>query len=353
MTNLIIGSVLSFAITLILMPFLIQFAAEKKIFVARQFRKVHSKDVSALGGIAIFAAVFFVMLFFSEFMDKKTIRYYLAAGSFIFLIGLRDDLRNVKPWIKLLGQSIAALIIIFPGDVRIDHIFLINGSIDLNLISSAVITLFIVILFINSYNFFDGIDMQASITAIAVMLPSGIWFYQMSQDNFGLLLISTSASLLAFLIFNYSPSRIFMGDTGTVTIGFILAFAFIKFSNMMIEADSPKPMIHFPLLFGLMAFQLPIFDAFRVVLWRVFKKRNPMQADKNHFHHLLLKAGWKQKQIAYLAGLYSLITLIINYNLFTKNISFYLLIAINILFLSALYAVIFYLLSQKTKLKSA
>ncbi|MBN2746330.1 MAG: undecaprenyl/decaprenyl-phosphate alpha-N-acetylglucosaminyl 1-phosphate transferase [Bacteroidales bacterium] len=352
MTTLIIGSVLSFAITLILLPFLIQFAAEKKIFVARQFRKVHSKDVSALGGIAIFAAVFFVMLFFSEFMDKKTIRYYLAAGSFIFLIGLRDDLRNVRPWIKLLGQSIAALIIIFPGNVRIDHIYLINGSIDLNLVSSAVITLFIVILFINSYNFFDGIDMQAAITAMVVMLPAGIWFYQMSQENFGLLLISTSASLLAFLIFNYSPSRIFMGDTGTVTIGFILAFAFIKFSNLMIDDNSPNPIIHFPLLFGFTAFQLPIFDAFRVVFWRLLKKRNPMQADKNHFHHLLLKAGWKQKQIAYLAGSYTLITLIFNYYFFTNSLSFYLLIAINILFLSTLYGFVFFRISQKSKLKS-
>lgn len=342
MTQIVSGLILGFIITILLLPVLIHTAEEKNIFVARRFRDVHKTKVSALGGIAIFSSVFFVMLFFSEFESVRAIRYYIAAGFFIFLIGLRDDIKNVKPLGKLAGQIIAGLILIFPGGIRLEHFTFQNQIYLFPEWFSVIATLVIIIWFINAYNFFDGIDMQASLTAIAILIPYGIWYFLTEQFNFSLLLLSTSAALIAFFIYNYSPSKIFMGDTGTVSIGFIIAFSFLKFSNLNIDSDFEDMKISYPLFFGILSFQLPLADSIRVIITRILKGKNPLHADKNHFHHLLLKAGWNQQRIAFLSGFYTLFMIALNYILILVKISTLQLVFINILILLLLYVFVYY-----------
>jgi len=341
MNAIIIGSVISFIITLFLLPVIIKIAVNKKLFVVKHYRKVHQQNTSSLGGIAIFSGVLFTMLFFSDFISFKEIRYYMAAGSFIFLVGLRDDLHQVKPSGKLLGQIVAALIIIFLGKIRIEYFDSWFEGFQLPYWGSVLLTIFIIIWFINAYNFFDGIDLQATMIAIVILIPAAFWFFLTAQYNFSLLLFSTSAALIAFLFFNYSPSKIFMGDTGTVTIGFITAFSFIKFVNLNnLENLSDFSFPH-PFLFGLLIMQLPLADSIRVVIIRLIRKKSPFIADKNHFHHLLLKLKWNHPAIAVFSSLYTLIMMIINMLLFKYSINIWIISITNSMALLTLYSLIY------------
>jgi len=129
----------------------------------------------------------------------------------------------------------------------------------------------------------------------------------------------TTLPRLILLFFNYSPSKIFMGDTGTVTIGFITAFSFIKFTNLNnLENLSDFSFPH-PFLLGLLIMQLPLADSIRVVTIRILRGKSPFIADKNHFHHLLLKLKWSHPFIAGFSSLYTLIMMIFNILLFKRG----------------------------------
>jgi UDP-GlcNAc:undecaprenyl-phosphate GlcNAc-1-phosphate transferase len=347
------GSSMAFFITLFLLPVIIKVAANKKVFVTRHFRKVHQGNISALGGIAIFSGVLFSMLFFSEFMDVKSIRYYIAAGSFVFIFGLSDDFRAMSPLYKLAGQIMAALLIVFPGDMRIQAIYILGELYMLPYLFSVLLSVSLIIWIINSYNFFDGIDLQAALVGIAFLLPAGIWFYFTQQYNFSLLLLSTSMALLSFSFFNHTPSKIFMGDAGTVTIGFIMAFAMLKFFKINVESSFLDTNISNPILFALVSLQLPLFDSLRVITLRLVRGKNPTMADKSHLHHIFLRAGWKHKSIAWFSGLYTLITLLLNYQLFRNSWNGYAIFILNLCLLSIVYFLVFKLANWNKKLKSA
>ena len=340
MIQIIIGSVISFVITILLLPILVRLAANKKIYVIRQYRKVHKQNTSSLGGIAIFAGVLFVLLFFSSFANLQDIKYYIAAGSFIFLVGLRDDLYEVKPINKLFGQIVAATIIIFLGKSRIEYFDLLTPDNQLSYWVSIVLSFIIIIWFINAYNFFDGIDLQATLIAIVVLFPSAIWFYLAAQYNLSLLLFATSTALIAFIFFNYHPSKIFMGDTGTATIGFVMAFMFIKFINLNHLESLSDIHVPYPFIFGLLILQLPLSDSLRVVIYRIIRKKSPTMADKNHLHHLLLLLNWNQEKIAGFSASYTLIIMIANLFLFIHHINIVLILILNLITISTLYFII-------------
>lgn len=313
MTEILSGIFVSFVLTFLMLPILIRYASTRDIFVPRQFRSVHQSKVSALGGVAIFSGVFFSLIFFTDFESFATIRYYMAAGSFMFVLGLRDDIYNTSPTFKMLGQVIGSVIMVVLGDLRIRSFDFYTFHISFPYFWSIIISVLLIIWIVNAYNFFDGIDFQASVVAIILLIPIGMWFYFAHQDNFSLLLLATAAALFAFIIFNYSPAKIFMGDTGTMTIGFIIAVSLLKFENLnsLIEIDN----INFPnaILMSLGALSLPLLDSVRVVLARIFRGKSPIAADKNHWHHLLLRLGFSQNRIAFWSGFYTLWLLASNY----------------------------------------
>ena len=343
MLQLFTGAFISFIITWFLLPVLIRFAEGRKLFVVRHYRNVHSKDVSSLGGIAIFTAVLFVILFFSE-RGFEEIKYYIAAAAFIFLVGLRDDLQEVKPAGKLFGQLVAAFLIAVPAKMNIGNLGGFFGIYELSYPLSVILTMLVIIWIINAYNFFDGIDMQAALFAIVIFAPSAFWFYRAAQYNFSLMLFATAASILAFLNFNKTPSKIFMGDTGTVTIGFIMAFAFVKFVKL--NALNPSG-FHNAFFMGLTFVQLPLVDSLRVVLIRILRGRSPFVADKNHFHHLLLRLGWSHYKISFFTSAYSLLAMALNFYFFSFRYRTSLIVLVNILILGLLYFWVYFTLKKR------
>jgi UDP-GlcNAc:undecaprenyl-phosphate GlcNAc-1-phosphate transferase len=238
---------------------------------------------------------------------------------------------------------------VYVSDYRIHSLDGLYGIVILNYASSIIITVFIVLLIINAYNFIDGIDLQASFIAIAFLVPIGIWFFINHQDDYAILSLCLSASLLAFAKYNYPPSKIFLGDAGTMIIGLIIAFVTIRFINLNANTDIKIPISHSSVVI-LGTFSIFILDVFRVAFTRIYKGNSPLKADKNHLHHLMLKLGWSQKKIAITNTVLLFLMMLLNIGLQQFNFEPNVQLAINIFIVSLLFVIIIRKIKAQKKL---
>jgi len=348
MEDVFMGFAFSLVLTLLMLPPLIKMAKVKGLFVPTNYRKVHKDQVSALGGLAIFSSVLISFLLFVDAVNFPDIRYVTATGLLMFFVGLRDDFHPVSVRTKLISQLFAVIILVFFADIRIDflsHHF--DGGV--GVFMDAALTIFLMLWVINSFNFIDGIDMLASLFAFIVFSILGVWFFLTDQFDFSLLLLSLSGAFLAFMIFNYSPSKIFMGDTGTLSVGLLLAITLLKFDDVnTLIAGSPYQFHSAPgVAFGFIA--IPFVDSARVAFVRISKGRSPFKADKNHIHHLFLRLGWKQNQIAFFIGLLVLIIIGLSFILDYFRFSSLSMILIDLAIISLFYSVLIFALKRIKK----
>ena len=198
-----------------------------------------------------------------------------------------------------------ALIIFYFTDIRILSLYgFVFGASFLTWLSLPV-TIFTIIVITNSFNLIDGLDGLAGSISLVVLSVLGIWFSLNGETVFGLILCAMAGSVLAFLQYNWQPAKIFMGDTGALILGFILAIASIKFMNL--NYSLPEDSIYkFDGVIGtaLTVLYIPLFDTLRVFTLRIIKKKSPFRADKNHVHHVLFRIGMTHRQVALLFGWY-------------------------------------------------
>ncbi len=348
MENVLMGFSFSFVLTLLMLPPLIRVAKVRGLFVPINYRKVHKDQVSALGGLAIFSSVLISFLLFVDAVNFPDIRYVTATGLLMFFVGLRDDFIPVRASIKLLSQLIAVIVLVFFAEIRIEFVsHWFDGYMGTFL--DALLSIFLMLWVINSFNFIDGIDLLASLYAFIVFIILGIWFLLVDQFDYSLLLLSLSGAFMAFMIFNYSPSKIFMGDTGTLSVGLLLAITLLKFDeiNSMI-IDSPYQFHSAPaIVFGFVS--IPFVDSARVVIIRLSRGVSPFKGDKNHIHHLFLRLGWKQNQVAFLIGSIVIFIIIINFALDFLLWSNRSIILIDLGVISAVYSLIYFALKRLKK----
>jgi UDP-GlcNAc:undecaprenyl-phosphate GlcNAc-1-phosphate transferase len=268
-------------------------------------RRIHPKPLPRLGGVAIFFAFLLVILFFTTKMggnflvlDKHLVGFLLGA-TVLVLVMIVDDIRGLSPWVKLFWQIIAALIVITVG-IGVDFItnpmggvFLLNQY-QIPVVFSGVIyhiniladlfTLVWIVGMINVMNFLDGLDGLAA--GIAAITGFTLFFLSLSssinQPATALLAITLAGCSIGFLIFNFHPAKIFMGDTGSHFLGFSIALLAI-FSGGKIAT-------------AFLVLGFPILDGAWVILNRIFKRHSPFIADKTHLHHRLLALGISQRQ---------------------------------------------------------
>jgi len=294
----LIPMVIAFFSTLIITPVLIKYLVKNKISLQQpRDRDVHTKPIPRLGGVVIFIifwlAVISYQLFYPEKLhfvnekilgiDKNLLGVFL--GSLILVItGIVDDLKNLNPWVKLFWQAIAAVTVVAFG---IKILWLANPVGGTNIIINNW-TYFLVpiwiILLVNITNWLDGVDGLASgisfITLIVLMFLALTPF--VNQPATALLCAILAGAILGFLPFNFNPAKIFLGDSGSMFLGFMIAIAAI-ISGGKIATTA--------LVLG-----VPILDAAWVILRRIFSGKSPMKADKFHLHHRFLQAGFSQKQ---------------------------------------------------------
>ena len=215
----------------------------------------------------------------------------------MFILGVRDDIVMLRARHKLIAQIAIASIIILFADIRFTSFYGIFGIYELPFWASYLVTLFTLIVITNSFNLIDGIDGLAGSLGLIGLSFYGYWYYNIGDTTLSLLAFAFIGSILAFLYFNWEPSRIFMGDTGSMLIGFVLSVLTIKFIDMnygLSASVSYKFPAHIAFPVGLL--MVPLFDTIRVFTIRLMKKGSPMVPDRRHIHHLLIQLGFSHSK---------------------------------------------------------
>lgn len=299
MFDILLSVIISFSITFLAIPVIITVAERKKLYDVPDERKIHLNPIPSLGGLGIFAGFIMASLITIPFTPEGEFQYFMAAAFVIFFLGLKDDILILSPIKKFIGQVLAAFLIIYKGGVQIDSMHGFLGLQELPEMFSLLLTYFAVIVIINSFNLIDGVDGLAGTLGLMATVVLGFYFLKVDSVPYATLAFALAGSLIAFLIFNFEPARIFMGDTGSLLIGLVNAILVIKFISIASSDDVRLPMEASPAL-GFSILMVPLLDTLRVFAIRIFNRRSPFSPDRNHVHHLLLDRGFSHRSVAIL-----------------------------------------------------
>jgi len=312
MFDVLLSVAISFTITFLAIPAIINVAEMKKLFDMPDERKIHHTPITPLGGLGIFAGFVFGCLLTLHFSQSVDLQYFMAAAFVIFFLGLKDDILVISPVKKFIGQVLAAFIIIYYGGIQIRSMHGFLGINQLPEMFSLLLTYFAVIVVINSFNLIDGVDGLAGSLGLLSTVIFGIYFLSADMLPYSVIAFSLAGSLLAFLIFNFQPAKIFMGDTGSLLVGTINAILVVKFINVANTAEVPFPISSSPAV-GFTVLMIPLLDTLRVFGIRIFHRRSPFSPDRNHIHHLLLDRGFSHKAITFFLVAVNLVSLVLVY----------------------------------------
>ena len=297
------AAITSFVIAFLIVPVIIKYSLAKNLVDIPGRRKIHKKVTPSMGGIAIFIGFFISSLIWLDIQGLGYIKFILVALFVIFFIGVRDDLVPLRAMVKLVGQLMAASLLIFLFDLRIKTFYGLFGVHELPDIVSYIITYFTIIVITNSFNLIDGLDGLAGTIAIVALLAFGIWFYLVDDQIFSILSFAMLGGIFAFLIFNWEPSEVFMGDTGALVIGMMLAILAIHFINVNYSLPAMTP-YKFNGSVGTAAciIIIPLVDTLRIVILRISKGQSPFAPDKSHVHHAIMRLGMSHSQTTLTLG---------------------------------------------------
>lgn len=292
-----LSALTAFALTYLVIPSIIFVAHFKHLFDEPGERRSHTENTPSLGGIGIFVGVVFSVTLWTPVTAFGDLQYILCAFVIIFLIGAKDDIIPMPPYKKIIGQILAAGIVVFKSGIFISSFYGVFGVQELSPLISFPFSVFTILVIINSFNLIDGINGLSGSIGLLTTLLFGSWFLLIDELALAILAFATAGALIAFLRYNITPAKIFMGDTGSLLLGMVCSILVIQF----IEISKTLPLGH-PYKFssvpalavGILI--LPLFDTLRVFVVRVFRGRSPLQPDRNHIHHLLIDFGFSHMQ---------------------------------------------------------
>jgi UDP-N-acetylmuramyl pentapeptide phosphotransferase/UDP-N-acetylglucosamine-1-phosphate transferase len=296
MSSILLSFLTAFVIAYLGIPPVVRVASIRNIFDTPDERKIHKKAIPALGGVAMFAALFFSVFFWSDSLDSGNVRWMMLAAFIMFLQGLKDDILAVAPAKKVIAQLIVAVLLFVMGNVRVVNLHGFAGLWELNWPVSLAISLVTITGIINAFNLIDGIDGLAGSLGVVASATFGVLFWVAGNYHLSIISFSLTGALLGFLRYNFSPASIFMGDGGSLVVGLLLSILTIKLVNMGLPLGRG---LSSPLL-ALAILIVPVTDTLRVFFLRIRKGKSPFSADRNHLHHLLLDMGLNHRQIVYL-----------------------------------------------------
>ncbi|MEO5996954.1 MAG: MraY family glycosyltransferase [Chitinophagaceae bacterium] len=296
MFDILMSVFLSFAITFLAIPVIIRVSEEKMLFDVPDERKIHIAPIPSLGGLGIFAGFVITCLLTLSFHNASEFQFFIAAALVIFFLGIKDDILIISPLKKFIGQVLAAFLIIYKGGVQIKSMHGFLGFYELPEIFSLILTYFTVIVVINSFNLIDGVDGLAGMLGFMATSILGLYFLKIDLVQYAIFSFAIAGSVAAFLIFNFQPAKIFMGDTGSLLIGLISSILVIKFINVSSAPSVRMPLQSSPAI-GFAILMIPLLDTLRVFAIRIFHRRSPFSPDRNHVHHLLLDRGFTHQKV--------------------------------------------------------
>lgn len=297
-------------LTYLTIPKIIKVVEYKRLMDNPNHRSSHQNQTPTLGGVAFFYTLVMALFFIRGWNSYEEGMYIIPGLTILFIIGLKDDLVVISPGSKLIAQVFAISFVLVNEGFTI---YSLNGFLNINEIPYylyIVIGGFMMLTIINSYNLIDGIDGLASVVGIVIMLIYTTIFYLTEEYYYALISITMNASLMAFLGFNISSDRkIFMGDTGSLIVGFIISILTLKFLALKPNTyvDLPFLLENAPLI-AISILIVPLFDTARVFAIRLVNKKGPFSPDRNHTHHVLIDYwGLSHKQASFLIGCFNLI----------------------------------------------
>jgi len=314
MENVIIATILSFVITYFAIPVLIRVAELKHLYDEPDERKSHKVRIPTLGGLGFFAGFILASAVCVPAKENFPLQYLLAAFFVIFFVGMKDDLVGLSPVKKLVGQLVAAFAIIYLGNLHISNMYGFLGIGELPFHFSLLLTYFTFIVVINAFNLIDGIDGLAGSIGLVVSAVLGAYFLFAHEMLYAVMGFSLAAGLAAFLIYNVSPARIFMGDTGSLLVGLVNATLIVKFIDVAGNPASAVPLQAVPAI-AFAVLIIPLFDTLRVFTIRMARGRSPFTADRHHIHHYMLALGLNHRQATGIAVVSNIGFILLAYNL--------------------------------------
>lgn len=289
----------AFFITLVLTPVSILIAQKTgALDIPKDERRVHKKPIPRIGGIGIYAGISIayilaINLGLCDYKDVDNPELYsvFVGGTIMFLVGLIDDIKGMKPMVKLGGQILAA-VVVFAAGVRIINFggFLGDNVVTVGGFFSLILTVLWIVAIANTINLIDGLDgLAAGVVAISTCCIAYVAYIHGNYHIACFTMLAMAGSCLGFLPFNFYPAKTFMGDCGSQFLGYMLA-------TFSILGPPVKGATMVALIIPALTLSLPIFDTLFAILRRLVNHKPVMEADKEHMHHRLLKAGMGQRR---------------------------------------------------------
>lgn len=352
--ELICGFGSAFLLVLIVTPSVIKVAKLKHLVdEPGESRKIHRRSVPTIGGIVIFAGT--IIAYCLWFPSREAWQFgnnydaigalnefkYLVACMFIlFFVGVKDDIIGVSPTKKLLVHIAVGFILVFIADIRITQFWGLFGIYTIPFWLSISLSLFVYIVIVNAINLIDGVDGLAAGVSLIASMAFAFWFYKTGDQPLALLAMGLAGSLFGFLIYNFQPAKIFMGDSGSLIIGIVLFVLAVKMIELgfLKERSVAMNYVSKPVL-AMAILSYPLIDTLRVFILRASKGRSPFSADRNHIHHKLLAMGLSHRQTSVALYGYTQFIILLTFLMppYTPNVSFIVVGGIAIVSLNAVF----------------
>ncbi|MCO5259152.1 MAG: undecaprenyl/decaprenyl-phosphate alpha-N-acetylglucosaminyl 1-phosphate transferase [Crocinitomicaceae bacterium] len=293
-----IGSVVG---TYIFIPRIIGVANERHLVDNPNNRSSHKTAIPRLGGVAFSLCFIFAIILFRDYGNSSNHFSMLAGLIVMSVVGLRDDIKSISPKTKLIGQLVACSFIFLNQNFLLKSLHGFLGIYELHPALSITLIALFMLTVINAFNLIDGIDGLAAVIAIVVLSTFAILFFSMRKFFYLGLCVAGVGTLIAFLKYNLAKiktdncqngkckKKIFMGDTGSMILGFVIATMTVRIVTVDAVTLSLLPFYpeNLPLVLGAVLF-IPLFDLLRVFTLRLLKKKEPFSPDRRHLHHIVI-----------------------------------------------------------------
>ncbi|WP_343531530.1 MraY family glycosyltransferase [Pedobacter sp.] len=289
---------LAFLLVRFSIPSILHVANKHKLFDSVDLhRKEHKEGISRLGGIGIFCGFTITVLLFATTVHYEQANFLIASSIFLFALGIKDDIYGVSPSTKFALQILVSLILVTLGGFKLSSLYGVFNIWDVDPIAGGIFSIALIIFINNAFNLIDGVDGLAGTVGAMVSLCFGIFFALGNDMAYAFIAFSMLGAILGFLVFNFPPAKIFMGDTGSLIIGLVSVVLAIKFIEINKVGVVPAPYFNSAPSIAVAVLIIPVFDSLRIFFIRVINKKSPFRGDRNHIHHRLLRLGLSAKQI--------------------------------------------------------
>ena len=295
-------AVASFLACAAALPLVLFFSRRSHFNAAPGPLDIHTRPISRLAGVGILLGLLLALAISPIFHFRDHLAF-LVALLLVWLTGLADDLRRLPPLLRFLLQTASAILLWWAG-----------WRFPVPALASLLLTWFFVVLFINAFNMLDGADGLAAAVSAVISLGFLLWFVSTADFLGAAVAAALLGACVGFLLFNFPPAKIFMGDSGSYTLGFLIAFLSLEFYRYQ-----PAPGLHW--LLPLLLAALPLLDLFFAVLRRLANGLSPFTGDRRHFYDLLLQRGWSPRRVCAISSLGTAVLVLLGWLFGGENVS--------------------------------